>query len=339
MKTMNRSAVAAVLAAVCLVGGCRAGGWVIKPAPADDSLQETTVKKDAGLFVTDKVLLLDLDGTITNSRSGGLFGAGENPVSRFVEKLDLAQADKAVKAVVIRINSPGGGVTASDIMYDRVRKFIAKREVPVIAIIEDVGASGGYYVACSADTIMAMPTSITGSIGVIVPTMSFAGTMGKLGIKAQAVKSGPMKDMGSPLKPLDPNDLAVIQSLVDQYYERFLDVVAKGRPKLDRDEIRKLADGRVYSAEQARANGLVDELGYVEDAIALAKERAGISRAHVIMYSRPMGYRANVYSSAWLPTQFNLVNITAPDLLDLGRPRFLYLWTGSGSGGRAGTPW
>lgn len=332
MKTTNRLAIATVLATACLAGGCRSGGWIIKPAPVDEKLKETTVTRDPGLFVSDKVLLLDLDGLITNNRSGGLFGSGENPTSMFVEKLDLAQADPAIKAVVIRINSPGGGVTASDIMYERIKKFIARRKVPVIAIIEDVGASGAYYIACSAETIMALPTSITGSIGVIVPTMSFAGTMDKLGITARAVKSGPMKDMGSPLKPLDDKDLAVIQSMVDQYYGRFLDVVEAGRPKLPRAELRKLADGRVYSAAQAKANGLVDELGYLDDAIELAKKRAGITRARVVMYGRPMGYRANVYSSMGLPTQFNLVNITMPGLLDLGRPRFMYLWTGSGGG-------
>lgn len=328
MKTTKLFTIAA-LVATCVLGGCgQGGGWLIRPAPADKTLEETTVKADPGLFVFDKVLMLDLDGLIVNDRGGGIFGPDDNPVSLFIEKLDRAQADASVKAVVLRINSPGGGVTASDIMHRRVKEFIAKRKIPVIAIIEDVGASGGYYVACAADRILAHPTSITGSIGVIVQTVSFAGTMEKLGITAKAVKSGAMKDMGSPLKPLADKDLTVIQGMVDEYYKRFVDVVAAGRPDIKRDELLKLADGRVYSAAQAKANGLVDELGYVADAVAMAKARAGVTRAKVVMYNRPLGYRANFYSAAGLPTQFNLLNISVPGLLDLTRPRFLYLWTG-----------
>jgi protease-4 len=328
MKTRKLLAIVA-LAAACVPCGCgRAGGWIIKPAPVDKTLEETAVKTDAGLFVSDKVLILDLDGLIVNDRGGGMFGPDDNPVSLFIEKLDKAQADASVKAVVLRINSPGGGVTASDIMHRRLKEFIAKRKIPVIAIIEDVGASGGYYVACAAERILAHPTSITGSIGVIVQTVSFAGTMEKLGITARAVKSGAMKDMGSPLKPLDDKDLTVIQGMVDEYYKRFVDVVAAARPGIKREELLKLADGRVYSAQQAKANGLVDDLGYVDDAVAAAKARAGVTRAKVVMYNRPLGYRANFYSAVGLPTQFNLVNISVPGLLDLARPRFLYLWTG-----------
>ena len=332
MKTTKLLPIAALVAA-CAMGGCgRTGGWIIRPAPVDKTLEETVVKADPGLFVSDKVLIVDLDGLIVNDRGGGIFGPDDNPVSLFIEKLDRAQADAGVKAVVLRINSPGGGVTASDIMHRRVKEFIAKRKIPVIAIIGDVGASGGYYVACAAEKILAHPTSITGSIGVIVQTVSFAGTMERLGIAAKAIKSGAMKDMGSPLKPLDDKDLKVIQGMVDEYYKRFVDVVAAGRPGIKRDELLKLADGRVYSAEQAKANGLVDELGYVDDAVAMAKARAGVTRAKVVMYNRPLGYRANFYSAAGLPTQFNLVNISVPGLLDLTRPRFLYLWTGPQDG-------
>ena len=253
----------------------------------------------------------------------------------FVEKLDKAQADPAVKAVVIRINSPGGGVTASDIMYQRVKKLIAKRKLPVIAIIEDVGASGAYYIACSADTIMAMPTSITGSIGVIVPTISFAGTMDKLGITARAVKSGPMKDMGSPLKPLDDKDTAVIQSMVDQYYQRFLSVVGQGQAQALRRR-RSASSPTDASTAPSRPRPTASSTNWATwtTRSTWRKSGPGSPGARVVMYSRPMGYRANVYSSAGLPTQFNMVNITVPGLMDLARPQFLYMWTGAGSGRR-----
>ncbi len=310
-------------------GGCGEGtGWVIKPIPTDKSLQETTVKADKGLFLAEKVLIVDIDGTIVNSRRG-LFGSGENPVSLFIEKIDKAQADSNVKAIVLRINSPGGGVTASDIMYNRLIQLKAKRNIPIVAIIQDVGASGGYYVACGADRIISHPTSITGSIGVMIQTISLAGTMEKIGIDAQALTSGPHKNMASPFEPLDPQDLKILQGIVDEYYERFLSVVASGRPGLSADKIRGLADGRVYTGTGAVELGLVDSLGYMDDAITAAKEMAGIERAKVVIYHRPMGYKPHAYASTSLPNpQLNLLNINVPDLDFLTQPRFLYLWTG-----------
>jgi protease-4 len=214
-------------------------------------------------------------------------------------------------------------------MYQRLLRFRQSRGVPVVAIIEDTGASGGYYLACAADAIMAHPTSVTGSIGVVVQTISFAGTMEKLGIEAAAVASGPRKTLANPLKPLDKEDLALLQRVVDIYYERFVKVVAAGRPALEAGDVRKLADGSIYTGEQAKANGLVDAVGYVADAVALARRRSGVTKAKVVMYHRPWGAPATAYSAAPdLPAQFNLFNVTLPSLLSLSRPRFLYLWTG-----------
>ena len=319
-------------AVLLAAAGCSpGGGWVIKPAPTSDELKETTIATDEGLFVGDKVLVLDVDGLLFNERNTGLFSSGENPVSLFVEKLDRAEADAAVKAVVVRINSPGGGVTASDIMYRRLAELRAARGVPVIAIIEDVGASGAYYIACAADQIIAHPTSVTGSIGTIVQTVSLSGTMKLLRIDARAVTSGPKKDMASPFKPLDKEDLAILQGMVDEYYRRFVDVVAAARSELPREQIETLADGRVYTGRQALDNGLVDELGYMDDAVRLAKELAGAKRVRIVMYHRPLGYRANVYSAAPaapVAGQVNLVNISAAEVLSAVQPRFLYLWTG-----------
>jgi len=317
------------MAGILAVGGCGKNvGWVVKPVVLTDELTETTIKTDKGLFVTKKIVLVDVDGLLMNDRREGMFGPNENPVSLFIEKLDKAAKDRNVQAVVLRINSPGGGVTASDIMYGRLQKFRKEKNVPVIAVMEDVAASGGYYIACGADTIVAHPTTITGSIGVIVQTVSFAGTMEKLGITARAVTSGTHKDMGSPLKPLDEGDREIIQKMVTEFYERFVDVVATGRPGLSRDKARSLADGRVYTGEQARKLALVDELGTVDDAIALAKRKCGAKKVKVVMYGRKLGHRANAYSAAALSPQINLVNISLPALLDMTRPRFLYLWTG-----------
>ncbi len=329
---MKIRAILVVLVLGAMLGGCDSGiQWVIRPMSADKKLKETVLRADAGLFVTDKILVLDVDGMLFNQRRKGLFAPTENPVAVWVEKLDKAQADSDIKAVVLRINSPGGGVTASDIMYRRLKDFRSKRPIPVIAIIEDVGASGAYYLACGADEIMAHPSSVTGSIGVMVQTISFAGTMSMLRIDARAVTSGPRKDMASPFKPLDPKDLAILQAMVDEFYEQFLKIVGESRSELTAETIRRLADGRVFTGSQAKANGLVDRLGYVWDAIDLAKEKTGSKRVKVVMYHRPLGHRSNAYSAGPPPpanAQVNLINISAGDLLVSAQPKFLYLWTG-----------
>ena len=334
MKTL---VLALVLVASILVAGCGPGtGFLIRPVPADEALKETTVSTDPGPWVIDKVAVIDVSGLLFNARGEGLFGPHDNPVSLFVEKIDKAEKDPQVKAVVLRINSPGGGVTASDIMYRRLLEMKKERKVPVVAAIEDVGASGAYYIACSSDAIVAAPTAVTGSIGVIVQTFSLTGTMAKLGIDTKAITSGPMKDMASPFKPLSPEDQKVLQQMVTEFYGRFVDVVAAGRPKLARDAVTKLADGRIYTGEQALAAGLVDATGDVKEAVAEAKKRAGLKAVKTVMYDRPWGYKANVYSAAPVGgMQINLLNVSVPGLMTWLEPQFLYLWTG-GAGGAGG---
>ena len=330
MKTIM---LALTFLALILSAGCSGStGYIIKPVPVNEQLEETVRMSEPGLFVSDKIVVIDISGIIMNARSGGLFATGENPVSLFVEMLDKAQADPDVKAVVLVINSPGGGVTASDIMYQRLLQFKAAKKVPVIASIQDVGASGAYFIANGADRIMATRNSITGSIGVIVQLFSFAGTMGKIGIESKAITSGQFKDMASPFKPLNKEDDALLQNIVNTYYEQFLGVVAKGRPKLTPQRIRELADGRVYTGQDALANGLVDELGYVEDAEAEAKTLSGAKRVKIVIYHRPLGYRPNEYAtagSAAVGASKMDVNVNLPNMLELLQPQFLALWTGA----------
>jgi protease-4 len=220
-------------------------------------------------------------------------------------------------------------------MYSHLCTLKARRHIPVVACIEDVGASGAYYLSCASDVIMAHPTAVTGSIGVIIETMSIAGTLNKMGVDTKAITSGPNKDMGSPLKPLDPKDAELLRVIVSDNYERFLSVVRKGRPKLaelSAADLKGIADGRIYTANQAMANGLIDEIGYMDDAVAKAKKLAGVTRAKTVMYHEALGYKENLYSqSPAAPaggTQINLVNISAAGLLDLTQPQILYLWTG-----------
>ncbi|MCK4341746.1 MAG: signal peptide peptidase SppA [Phycisphaerae bacterium] len=312
-----------------LLLGCAPPSFLITPVPARQKLVEHVVERES-VWATRKIALIDVDGVLTNARSSSLFGAvGENPVAVFTEKLDQAAADRHVRAVVIRINSPGGGVTASDLMYTELCRFRARSGKPVIAALLDIATSGGYYLACAADEIYAHPTTVTGSIGVIMLAPEFSGTMRKLGIQVNAIKSGDLKDAGSPFHEMSAEERAVFQGLIDQMYTRFFKVVARARGGIEPERLRKLADGRVYLGCEARENGLVDEIGTPRDAIRAAKRAAGLADKpiKVVQYSRPYLHRPNVYARTDQPPgQVNLVNIALPDWLDHPAPRFMYLW-------------
>lgn len=275
-----------------------------------------------------KILLVDISGIIKDEESANIFGASKpNLTARIKEELDLASKDEDVKAVVLRINTPGGSVTTSDIISHEIDNFKKKRKVPVVAELMDVAASGGYYIASSADRIIAHPTTVTGSIGVIAISVNASGLMEKIGITNQTIKSGPMKDIGSPLKPMTEEERKVLQSVIDGMYEGFLDRVMLGRTdRFTRDELRKIADGRVYTASQAKDLKLVDSIGYLDDAIDWAKQAAGVKEARVVTYGAPRSYKNNIYSKAEpAPAGISIINI------DAGIPKaagmeFMYIW-------------
>jgi len=308
--------------------GCGTGAFQVQIIPKSQELKETQIDRDKGMFVSDKIVIIDIDGIMLNRQQNSFMRQGDNPVSTFLEKLDKAAADDDVKAVVLRLNTPGGSVAAADMMYHSLTEFKRKKKVPVIACMMDVAASGGYYLACAADGIIAQPSCITGSIGTIMQTISFAGTMEKIGITAVAVKSGKMKDIASPLHELSEEEQLILQQIIDGFYEQFIGVVENGRPDLDKAKLRQLADGRVFTAAQAHEEGLVDRIGYADDAIAWAKKIAGVKKATVVIYHRPMETMPNVYGSAMSEASGMgpLINIDLPDWLDTGGAKFLYLW-------------
>lgn len=308
--------------------GCGNMGLQVTLVPAHQRLMETQIQGDRFLFLTDKIAIIDVDGVLVNRQKRGLMKAGENPVSLFIEKLDKAARDKSVKAVVLRINSPGGTVEASDIMYHHLRRFKDRTGKPVIACVLGLGCSGAYYLACGCDGIVAQPSSVTGSIGTIMQTFSVAGTMEKIGVKAVAVKSGRMKDMASPLHDLSDEERDLLQGIIDHFYQQFLDVVENGRTTIEKEKLKELADGRVFMAEKALEEGLIDRIGYLDDGIKWAKEKAGLYRPRVVIYRRPSGYKPNAYglASANADGLAPLINVDLPDWLSGGSPQFLYLW-------------
>lgn len=276
----------------------------------------------------DKIVLMDLSGIITGEEKVGALITEPSPVARVKEELEKASRDPAVKAVVLRINSPGGTVTASDLLYHEIENFKKETGKKVIASIMDLGASGGYYVAVSADKIVAHPTTVTGSIGVIMLNVNVQGLLEKIGVSGTAIKSSDKKDMGSPFRPMTQEEQAIFQGIINQMYDRFLSVVAAGRKNLTIDKIRTAADGRIYTAHQALELGLVDKIGYLDDAIAVARQEARVSEARVVTYYRPGAYRSNIYSrlAGGESAQVNLINFDLRSLVQPGVPQFMYLW-------------
>jgi protease-4 len=309
-----------------LLSGCGMPSFLVTPVSGTYELHEDVVQPGKGLF-PDKVALIPVEGMLIDARSGGFLQAQENPMSLFIEELDQAASDDSVKAVVLRINSPGGSVTTSDTMYDAILRFKDKTHKPVIASAQEVDASGAYYLSCAADKIIVNPTSIVGSIGVIFETFDFVGTMQMIGVESDAIKSAEFKDMGSPFKHMTPRERALMQSMVDEYFARFKSVVFTHRSINDPATQSTTTDGRVFSGVDAVKLGLADQVGRLDDALDLARQMCGSPNAETVMYKRPYGYTGSIYADTSVPTpksaEMNLNLPLAQELLPSG---FYYLW-------------
>jgi protease-4 len=312
------------LALLLLLAGCSVVS--VDLTPPIRPLEETTVEGRGDA----KILLLDISGVLSDEAVTPVLTLGAPPARvpllvRIREELKKAQADSKVRALVIRINSPGGTVTASDIVYRELELFRQRAKIPVVAALMDVAASGGYYVALAADTIVAHPTTVTGSIGTIMVNVNAEGLMQKIGVAATMIKSGEHKDMGSPFRSLTDDERKIFQSVIDDLHRQFVAKVVDRR-RLAADTARGLADGRVFTAEQALAHGLIDRLGYMPDALEVARQAAGVSEAKVVVYQRPRQYRATYYARAEGPGGGIEASVAQFLALAGPGPRFLYLW-------------
>jgi len=316
---------AALLATlVPLATGCFVSLGNLSLLERERPLEETTVEGEG----RDKVLLLDVSEVITDTPTRHAFGLveEESTLARIESELKRAADDDRVRALVLRINSPGGGATASDQIYSEIVRFKRDRKIPVVAALGDLAASGGYYVACAGDRIVAHPTTVTGSIGVILMNLNLEGLLGKVGVRNETYKAGAHKDLLSPLRGATPEERQIIQAVLDTMHARFIAVVRESRPGLDPARVPELTDGRIFDAPQAVAAGLVDEIGDLRQAIALAERAAGIEKARVVTYHRASESKENIYSAAGgLPAQVNLMPIDLGVLAGRG-PRFMYLW-------------
>lgn len=301
---------AALVAAGALLWGCTPKVDVNVGLDRPGPLREAEVFADPGAG-SDKVAMIDVRGVLADARRPGLLGAGPNPVDQFIAALEKAKADPNVRAVVIRINSPGGTVTASDVMHEELRRFTRETKKPAVASIGEVGASGGYYLALGADRIVAQPTSITGSIGVIIPTVNVHEGLASIGIHSRAITSGPNKAMGDPLGPRNETHYALLQEMVDDFYSRFKGLVVSRRPGVQASDLAPATDGRVVTGRRAAELGLVDAEGGVRESFEEAKRLAGVRLARLVKYTES----ARPVRSAYAEGSVNLVNVDLASLL------------------------
>ena len=286
-------------------------------------LQERTIMGEG----TGKVLMVDVSGVLLSGYQvpgGGLLSRSEDMTTRLAEELDKAAEDESVKALLLRVDSPGGTVAASDIIYHQIMEFKKKTGAKVVVSMQGIAASGGYYVSMSGDKILAMPGTLTGSVGVIMANLNLSGLLNKYGVSSQVVKSGIYKDIWSPFRPVTPEEKQVMQSIINDMFGRFEALVKKGRPNLTADQLARATTARLFTGNQALALGLVDGIGYLEDAFEEAKNFAGLDQARLVVYHRPGAYKPNVYAQA--PNVGGVSDVSPLLSLLAGTPQVMYMW-------------
>ncbi len=257
-------------------------GDLLKP----QSLEEHVLVRGRGFLSKEKVAVIEINGMISSDKGFGLISTSHNAVAEMRSRLLKIRSDRQVKAIVLRISSPGGEVTACDLIHRQLLKFKEETGIPIVASIVEQGASGAYYIAMAADRVFTHPTAIVGSIGVILHSFDASDLLASVGVRAVPIKSSDKKDINSLFRPMSADERQVLQDLVDDMYEQFLGVVERGRVNLSADQVRELADGRVFSGIESARLGLADATGYLADAIDSATEMAAISSPTVIHYTR-----------------------------------------------------
>ena len=320
---MRKSITATLLVIGFLTISCTAPKIRLFPSQADP-LQEFTLEGEA----QHKILVIPVRGIISNATREGFIRTRPSMVQEVVSQLRLAEKDKNIKAVIFKIDSPGGSVTASDILYNEITSFKERTGAKVVVAMMGLTASGGYYISLPADYILAHPTTITGSIGVIFTRPRVTSLMQKVGIDVNVNKSGKNKDIGSPFRVATPEEEKIFQSLTDRLAVRFVDLVVRHR-KLQPEIIAEISSARVYLANEALELGLVDEIGYLDKAVGQAKKLAGLPEdAKVVVYRRNEYPDDNLYNTA---TRYNeghgsLISLDLPGSLNHITTGFYYLW-------------
>jgi protease-4 len=292
-----------------------------------DPLKEFTLEGSG----TDKILLIPVNGLISDRPKKGLIHTSASLVEQIVSQINKAEKDKQIKAVLFKINSPGGTITASDLLYHEISLFKERTGTKITVSMMDVATSGAYYISLPADLIMAHPTTVTGSVGVIYLQPKVGGLMDKIGLGVDVKKYGKNKDMGSPFRDSSEEEQKLMQKAVNDFGERFIRLVQKHR-KPERQALSEISTARVFLAEEALKLGLVDKIGYLSDAVKESKMLAGISKdARVVVYRCNEFPEDNYYNTAGIASEdlnISVINIELPESLSL-KTGFYYLWPGA----------
>ncbi|MCC9656686.1 S49 family peptidase [Rhodopirellula halodulae] len=300
---------------------------------------------------SQRIAIVDVDGLLVDRNFSGFGSMGENPVALFREKMSYIEADPSIAAVVLRINSPGGGVTASDMLAHQLNQLRTRRGIPVVACLMTTGTGGAYYLATHSDLIVAHPTSVVGGIGVILNNYNMEDTLGQFNIVSLPIKSGTKIDLGSPERMMQRDERDLLQSMATEFHQRFIDQVQQSRGEkltivppasndgddsdeenAPEDESSKPAfavpfDGRVFSGLKAKDMGLVDHTGYLDDAVRLAANLAGMADTPSLVLLRRDNDRAMSEFDVTPNTPMtSLLPIQIPGLDRSSMPTFLYLW-------------
>jgi len=292
-----------------------------------DPLKEFTLEGSG----SDKILLIPVNGLISDMPKKGLVHTSASVVEQIVSQISKAEKDKHIKAVLFKINSPGGTITASDLLYHEISLFKERTGTKITVSMMDVATSGAYYISLPADLIMAHPTTVTGSVGVIYLQPKVGGLMDKIGLGVDVKKYGKNKDMGSPFRDSSEEEQKLMQKAVNDFGERFIRLVQKHR-KPERQALSEISTARVFLAEEALKLGLVDKIGYLSDAVKESKILAGVSKdARVVVYRCNEFPEDNYYNTAGIASEdlnISVINIELPESLSL-KTGLYYLWPGA----------
>jgi len=306
------------LAGLVVVAGLTQAGGV----ESGVRLEEVTVGGEPG---APKVVCVSVEGLIY----GVSAPARElSPVALAAAQLRRAAEDPEVRGVILYVNSSGGEITGSDILHQEVRRFRdSAGNRPVVACMLDMAASGAYYVSVAADRIIAHPTTITGSIGVMMPLFTVTGLMEKVGVRSESITTGEFKDIGSPFVQKDEEqkrkEREILEAIIGEMYDRFVSVVAEGR-HLEVERVRELADGRIFTSKQALEHGLIDEIGYERDAVNAMKKLAGVTKVHLVRYRRRFSF-GDVFTAFARGPQVTFAVAPPAALRGTARPMFLWV--------------
>ncbi|MCY7788289.1 signal peptide peptidase SppA [Bacillus inaquosorum] len=302
----------------------------VKGAQADltsltDESQEKTLENGS---LSSKIAVLEVSGTIQdNGDSSSLLGSDGYNHRTFLKNLERAKDDKAVKGIVLKVNSPGGGVYESAEIHKKLEEIKKETKKPIYVSMGSMAASGGYYISTAADKIFATPETLTGSLGVIMESVNYSKLADNLGISFETIKSGAHKDIMSPSREMTKEEKNIMQSMVDNSYEGFVDVISEGRG-MSKAEVKKIADGRVYDGRQAKKLNLVDELGFYDDTIsAMKKDHKDLKNASVISYEESFGLGSLLTMGAnkMFKSEIDFLNMREI-LSQSGSPRMMYLY-------------